>query len=425
MVDIARARSKAHHWTRRMSLVGVLGATAVWGADSLLRLQPATPTVSETVFFGTVTRGEMVREVVGRGPLVPVDVTVVTTQVDGQISDVPLEPGTEVETGTVLIVMKEPPIERRLIEAKRAVRSAEADRDRLELLLEQTDLDLRSSLAQALATWQEKKEDAEMKEMLANRGFISGRDSRLARVNAERTLTLLELQVARVENLRKTNQIQLHDKEEAIARAKDELLDRQHELEALTVRATTRGILQELGPSLSDRWDVGQRIEAGTRVAKIIDPMRLKAVIEVPDVQAREVIRGQAVVIDTRTAEVPGRVLRIDPAVRDGRVAIDVELLNKLPPGARPDLEVYGKIQIEHLNDVLRLSPRPGTSEPDTTVSLFRVHADGKSAERVGARLGRGTLNMIEIVEGLEEGDRIIVSDMSRYDEMDRVTLPQ
>lgn len=425
MVDIARSGAKARQWSWKVSLAGFLGATAVWGADGLLRLEPAAPTVGETVFLGTVTRGEIVREVSGQGPLVPVDVTLVTAEVGGQIVDVRLEPGTEVDQGAVLIVMHEPAIERRLVEARRALRSAEAERDRFRLLLEQTELDLRTALAQALAAWQEKKEEAEMKEMLANRGFVSGRDYRVARAHAERTLTLLELQVARVENLRKTNLIQMADKAEAISRVNEELLDRQHEVEALTIRATTHGILQELGPSLGERWDVGQRIAAGARVAKITDPTKLKAVIEVPDVQAREVIRGQAVEIDTRTAKVPGRVLRIDPAVRDGRVAIDVELLDELPSGARPDLEVYGKIQIERLDNVLRLSPRPGTSQPDTTVSLFRVTPDGKSAERVQARLGRGSLNVIEIVEGLKEGDRVIVSDMSRYDEMDQVVLPQ
>ncbi|MBI3467417.1 MAG: HlyD family efflux transporter periplasmic adaptor subunit [Planctomycetes bacterium] len=424
MVDVIRQRSKTRNWAWRVLLLGLVGATGVWGADGLLRLEPASPRIGEAIFFGTVVRGPMVREVSGRGPLAPTEVTLVTADVGGQIVDVPLEPGVEVEPGAVLLAMKDPAIERNLLEAQRALRSAEADRDRFNLLLEQDELDVRTTLAQADAAWQEKKEEAEMKEMLANRGFISGRDSRLARVHAERALTLLELQVARVENLRKTSAIQLQDKEAAIARAHDDVRERQRQLGALSVRATTRGILQELGPSLSERWEVGQRVTAGARVAKITDPRKLKAVIEVSDVQAREVMRGQAVVIDTRTAEVPGRVMRIDPAIREGKVAIDVELLADLPPGARPDLEVFGKIEIERLNDVLHLTPRPVMSEPESIAILFRVTAGDGSAERVRARFGRASLDAIEIVEGLQVSDRVIVSDTSGYEDVDRVLLP-
>jgi HlyD family secretion protein len=151
----------------------------------------------------------------------------------------------------------------------------------------------------------------------------------------------------------------------------------------------------------------------------------LMAVIEVSDIQAREVIRGQAVEIDTRTARVPGRVTRIDPAIREGKVAIDVELLGELPPGARPDLEVYGKIELERLKDVLILRPRPVASEPDSTADLFRVAIDGLSADRGRVRLGRASIDAIEIVDGLQAGDRIIVSDLSSYEDADHILLPQ
>ena len=425
MVDVIRQRSKARSWVRRALLICLVGATAVWGADGLRRLEPASPLLAEAVFYGTVTRGELIREVSGRGSLIPVDVTLITAEVGGQVVDVPVQPGIEVEPGDVLLVLKDQVLERNVLEAKRTLRSVEADCARFKLLCEQDELDLRTAIAQAHATWQEKREEADMKEQLGRRGDISVRDYRLARVHAELTLTLLELQVTRLENMRKTSAILLQDKEAAISRAQDDLRERERYLEALTVRATTRGILQELGPSLSDRWDVGQRVPAGARLAKITDPAHLKAVIEVSDVQAREVIHGQAVEIDARTTKVVGRVARVDPAIREGKVAIDVELAGDLPPGARPDLEVYGKIEIERLENVLVLRPRPVTAEPGAALSLFRVAPDGLSAQRVEVRLGRGSLDAIEVVEGLGEGDRVIVSDLSGYETIDQIRLPQ
>jgi hypothetical protein len=228
-----------------------------------------------------------------------------------------------------------------------------------------------------------------------------------------------------VENSQKTRDIQLQEKQAAVDRATDEVADRERDFAALTIRATCDGILQELGSSNTERWDVGQRIGAGLRVAKITDPQNLKAVIEVADVQAREVTQGQKVVIDTRTAEIPGRVTRVDPAVRAGQVAVDVELLDALPPGARPDLEVYGKIEIERLDDVLQLSPRPVMAAPNSTVELFRARPGAPLAERVSVRLGRGSLNAIEIVSGLVEEDRVVVSETKLFEDEVRVRLPR
>jgi multidrug resistance efflux pump len=424
MTDVIRHRSKTRVWSRRAVLFSLLGATGVWGAEGLWRLEPAPPLVSEVVFFGTVTRGEMVREISGRGPLVPVEVALVTAEVGGQVVEVPVQPGIEVDQGDVLLVMKDPAIERSVVEAQRTLRSTEADCERFKLLREQEDLDVRTAVAQAHATWEQTREEAEMKEMLGKRGFVSGRDYRLARVHADRALAVLDLQVARLDNLRKTSAILLQDKQAAIARAQDDLQERQRHQQALTVRAATRGVLQELGPSLSERWEVGQRVSAGARVAKITDPANLKAVIEVSDVQAREVVRGQAVEIDARTAKVRGRVVRIDPAIREGRVAVDVELLSGLPPGARPDLEVYGKIEIERLEDVLILRPRPVIAEAGIPITLFRVAPDGRSAQRVHVRIGKASVDAVEVVEGLQAGDRVIVSDLSGYENADRILLP-
>jgi hypothetical protein len=324
----------------------------------------------------------------------------------------------------VLIVMQDLTIERNLIEAQRSLKAAESERDRYKLLLEQQELDLRATTAQARANWEEARSEADMKGQLAAQGLISAREDQLARTRADRTWTLLELQVARVENPQKTNARLFLKKHAAVERAIDVVSDRQRECDSLMIRATTKGILQELGPSLAARWEVGQRIASGARVAKITDPRNLKAALGVTDVQAREVMTGLLVTIDTHSALIPGRVVRVDSAVREGKVAVDVELAGELPAGARPDLEVYGKIEIERLHDVLQLSPRPGLAESESTISLFRVAPGGDYAERATVRLGRGTLNAVEVREGLQAGDQVIVSDMRRYDEADRVLLP-
>jgi HlyD family secretion protein len=425
MPDFARRPAKTRKWLWQCLVAAPLAVSAFWGTTHLAQLQPAAPTLEGMVIYGTVTRGPMVREVSGRGPLVPVSVTIVTADIAGQVAEVFFQPGVALEKGTVLVRVTDPVVERNLVEAKRSLISAESERDRFKLLLEQQELDLRAQTAQARAAWEDAKGEAEMKGHLAELGLISTRENRLTRLRSERSWSLLELQLARVENSQKTNALQFKEKEAAVARANDVVADRTRDVESLQIRATKSGILQELGPNPVDRWEIGQRIPAGGRVAKITDPSKLKAIIDVSDVHAKEVIQGLLVVIDMRTAKVPGRVARVDPAVRDGKVAVEVELLGDLPPGARPELEVYGNIEIERLDDVLQLAPPPVIVGLGGTTGLFRVNPDGLSAERVAVQLGRAALHSVEVENGLQEKDRIIVSDMSGYDDANRVLLPR
>lgn len=367
----------------------------------------------------------MVREVSGHGPLVPVSVTIVTADVAGQIAEVCFQPGVTVEMGTVLVRLDDPDVERNLVDARRALAAAESEHDRYELLLKQQELDLRAQTEQARAAWEDAKDEAEMKARLAELGLISTRENRLSRLRSQRSWGLFELQLARVENSQKTNALQLEEKEAAVVSARDVVADRVRDVESLQIRATASGILQELGPTSAERWDIGQRIPVGGRVAKITDPRKLMAIIGVSDVHAKEVTSGQSVVVDTRTAEVPGRVTRVDPGVRDGRVAVEVELLGDLPPGARPDLEVYGRIEIERLDNALQLAPRPVMTRVGSTTGLFRVSANGLAAEKIAVQLGRTSLSSVEVINGLQVNDRVIVSDMSNYDDTARVLLPR
>jgi len=431
--DIPRRRSSTLRWLRFALLFLALLAGSMWALKHFMRLERAVPKVSGTILFGKVTRNTLVREVSGRGPLVPLHITIVTANVGGQVAEVLVQPGVEVQIDTPLIVMTDLIIERNLVEAKRSLTSAEIERDRFQLSLEQQDFSLRSETLQAYATWEDAKADAEIKGQLAKAGVISQREYQLSSQRAERNLQFLELQLARVENSHKTSALQMREKEAAIARAKDVVADRQRDVDALTIKATTSGILQELGPTsgTAERWDVGQRISAGGRVAKITDPKQLKAVIEVTDVQAKEVLQGQSVTVDTRSAQlsarnaqISGRVTRVAPSVRDGRVAVDVELIGELPSGARPDLEVFGIIEIDRVDNALQLTPCPFIPGSNNIVGLFRVTPNRAFAERVTVQLGRISLNTVEILSGLNDGDEVIISDMSRYENVTRVKLP-
>jgi HlyD family secretion protein len=425
MADIARPRSKARRWVRQFAIAAPLAVSAVWGTTHLAQLKPAAPSVDGTVLFGTVTRGPLVREISGQGPLVPVSVTIVTADISGQVAEVYVQPGIAVEQGTVLVRMTDPVVERNLVEARRSLTSAESDRDRFKLLLEQQELDLRAATAEARARWEDAKGEADMKGQLAELGLISARENRLTKMRAERSWSLLELQLARVENSQKSSALQVQEREAAVARARDVVADRTRDVEALQIRATTGGILQELGSASSDRFVIGQRIQTGNRIAKIADSRELKAEIDVLDMQAKEVMPGQSVVIDTRPVKVPGQITRVYPGVRDGKVTVEVALKGELPAGARPDLIVTGKIEIERLEDVLQLSPPPVIAGQNSKVKLFRIAPDGASADQVAVQLGRSSLSAVEIVSGLQEKDRVIVSEMSHYDEATRVLLSQ
>ena len=421
-MDIKRQRSKRRGWFRTgvviLLVISLVGLTSF----ALSRLEPAVPTDQRSVMYGTVERGTMVREIPGTGSLVPIEITYVTAAVGGRVTNIALEPGVEVEESTVLIEMDDPQIERNVVEAERSLKSVEAERQRFELLLEKESLDLKAATAGARARWEEANNQAQMDTELARKGLKSDRERRLSKSRAEQNWTLYELQLARVDNSQQSNKIQLSEKQVAVERAQAVLEDRKREREELTVRATTTGILQQLGPTPTSRLEAGQRVTAGSVVAVITNPQKLKAVLNISEVQARDVTIGQSVTIDTRSAVIPGHVIRIDPAVQNGTVAVDVELLDELPRGARPDLSVNGTIEIERLEDVLYVD-RPVYSQSESTVSLFQVGPDGLSAVRTEIEFGRSSVNTIEVRRGLEEGDRVILSDMKRWDDVDRVRL--
>ncbi len=422
MVDVIRKESKTRRTFRTSIIIVVVTCLGVGTAIGLSSLEPALPTFERSaVILDTVTRGNLIREVDGSGTLVPVEVTLVTAEVGGQVLEVCVDPGIEVTPDTKLLMLRDPQLERAVRSAERDLEAANAELERFKLQQQSLRLDLRVSIASARANYEEAREQAELDEAMSRRGVKSLRQWRLSVDKAKRNQMLFEVQVERAANSLKTNEIQLEGKQDAIERAQDRLAERQEQLEALLVKAGTSGILQQLGPN-GGGLEVGQRISQGSVVAKISNPQELQAILAVSQVQARDVVVGQPATIDTRSAIIEGSVKRIDPAVQNDRVAVEIELHGELPKGARPDLSVVGLIETARLGDVLHVR-KPLYCQENSHMEVFRLGADGETLFRSTVELGRGTMHSIEVIAGLAEGDQIVVSDTIRWENYDRVRL--
>jgi HlyD family secretion protein len=421
-VDVIRKHSKARRGFRlgliSIVVVGLLGA----GTAGVSLLEPALPEIDRsTVIVDTVQRGTMVRQVLGSGTLVPVDVTWVTAEVGGQVLEVFVEPGIDVTPDKELIKLQDQQLDRAVRDAERDVEAAKAELERFKLQQQSLQYDLKVAIATARANYEEAREQAEIDETMARRGLKSPRQWQFSLDRAERNQMLFEVQLDRAANSVKTLDIQLEERNDAIERAKDRLAERRELQEALIVKAGTDGVLQQLGLA-GNGLEVGQRVAPGAVVAKISNPTQLKAVIFVSQVQARDVVAGQPATIDTHNGLVEGRVTRVDPQVLNDRVSVDVELIGGLPPGARPDLSVEGLIEVARLEDVLHVR-KPVYSQENGRLEIFRLHGDDTIASRATVEFGCGTVHSIEVTAGLQEGDRIVVSDTTRWKSFDMVRL--
>lgn len=421
-MDVTRTPSKVRKGMRWALLLLALTIFLSAATAGLSFLEPALPTFDRSAMVvDAVQQGTLVREISGSGTLVPVDITWITAEVGGQVLEVSVEPGIEVTADTVLLKLRDPQLERAVREAERNVESAKADLARFELQQESMQLDLKVAIANARANFEEAREEAEIDEAMVRRGLKSPRQWRFSKSRAERNRMTFEVQIERATNSVKTQRIQHTEKEDAVARAEDRLEERREQQAALIVKAGTEGILQQLG-STGGGLEVGQRVAQGAVVAIISNPKQLKAVLSVSQVQARDVVVGQPATIDTRSGIVAGRVSRIDPAVQNDRVTVEVELLGELPKGARPDLSVEGLIEVARLDDVLHVR-KPVYSQDNGRLEVFRLDSDGETATRTMVEFGRGTVHSIEVVAGLKEGDQLVVSDTTRWKTFDQVRL--
>lgn len=403
---------------RKKILLGVLGAAALAAVTIFVaRLEPAAPAVDrEVLLFGTVERGSFVRQVRGPGRLVPERIVFISAVSGGRVERVHVQPGTEVTEGTLLLELGNPDVELEALQAQQQLTSARAELVELERRLRSDLLAQEARVAAVRAEHAEAARRAEADSALLARQLISRNEAQRTRERAEALRIELDTETRRLELLRESLGRQLAVQEEQVERLESIQAYQRRRVASMRVASPADGVLQDLD------LEVGQFVQSGTTLARVAQPGRLKAEIQVPETQARDVQIGQAALIDTRTDTIPGRVRRVDPNVQNGSVLVEVSLEGEPPPGARPDLSVDGTIEIERLDDVLHVD-RPAYGSSHATVSLFRVVNDGSDAVRTTVRLGRSSVNRIEVVEGLEEGDVIVLSDMSRYDDADRVRI--
>ncbi len=414
--DIAR-KKRRQRIAYSVAALGVLAAITI----GLSRLKPAAPLV-ENVWSDTVKRGPFLRQVHGNGTLVPEQTLWIPTQNAGRVERIFVLPGTAVKADTVLVELSNPEVKQAAFDAEWALKGAEAQLTNLLAQLETKRLDQQSAVAQAEASYSSAKLNFEVDDKLARLGLGKDVDRKQSKIAADELAKLLAIQKEQAKISVNANNAQLAVQEATVAQLNAKLQLARQEVDALQIRAGIDGVLQKLGDPTVSTLQVGQQLGAGATVAQVTDPTRLKAQIQIAETQARDVQLGQPAEIDTRNGIIPGQVMRIDPAVQNGTVTVDVKLEGPLPKGARPDLSVDGTIQLEKLENVLYVG-RPVQGQPESTIGLFKLVDGGKEAMRVPVKLGSGSVSTIEILSGLKAGDQVILSDMSAYDSYDRVRL--
>jgi multidrug resistance efflux pump len=402
---------------RRLVLIFAGVALVVATTVALARLEPAAPTVDRaTIWTDTVRQGPMVRQVRGNGNLVPEQIRYITTLTPGRVERVLARPGTVVEPGTVLLELSNPDVHIQALQAEQQLTAAEAQLVNLRTSLEDQRLTQEAAVAAARSEYEEALRQIKANEELAREGLIAAMELSRARDRAAELEIRLNVEQKRLELLTASIEDQLAVQREQVQRLRAIAEFQRSQVESMTVRAGADGVLQELS------LEVGQWVVPGENLAVVAQPGRLKAVLRIPETQAKDVVLHQPATIDTRNGVVPGKVMRIDPAVQNGTVAVEVALEGPLPPGARPDLSIDGTIEVERLDDVLFVG-RPAYGQAESTIGLFKLEPGGKSAARVTVRLGRSSVSTIEVVDGLQPGDVVILSDMSQWDSYDRVRL--
>jgi len=405
----------------RRGLIATTGLILVAGITvGVSRLKPAAPGVDRrTLWLDKVKRGPMLREVRGVGTLVSEDILLVTAVVAGRVTRILVEPGTPVEPNTVLLVLDNPELELELFNAETQWKSAVANERAQKASLRADLLQRKAGLAQHQAGYDEAQLTLEVHEKEYENDLISLQQITLSRARVKQTENLLEINRQCLEMYeQETMPAQLADTEATVAKAKSFYDLKRKQVESLHVRAGAPGVLAQI----ANKIEPGQYVTGSTIVAKITNPRKLKAQLKVPEAQARDVTIGLVAEVDTHHGTVQGKVSRIDPTVMDGNVTVDVSLGGVLPQGARPDLSVVGTITIEKLDDVLNVG-RPVFASSEGPSELFKVVEDGRHAVRSRVQFGRTSVSTIEVVEGLEIGDEIILSDMSQWDGCDRIRL--
>jgi multidrug resistance efflux pump len=414
-VDIPRA--PAERGRKRLLYGGLAVLGLVLATLGLKSLKPAAPSVDRAaVWIDSVQRGPLLIEVRGPGTLVPERVRWISAVTAGRVEKRLAEPGQEVNPETELLELSNPDVQLEALESERQLTVAQADRVNLRTNLETTRLNQEAAVAAAKAAYNDAKRNAEASSDLAKKELISAMEASRAQDRVVELQTRYEVEQKRLEVMTDAAASQLRLQDAQVGRLNAVTDFQRGRIRSMKVMAGTHGILQELP------LEVGQWAQSGAVLARLVEPGRLKAVLRIPETQAKDLTLGQPAAIDTRNGIVRGAVARIDPAVQNGTVTVDVRLEGEMPRGARPDLSVDGTIQVERLNNVLHVG-RPAYGQANSTVGLFKLSPDGTEATRVNVRLGRTSVNTVEVLGGLQPRDKVIISDMSRWDGVDRVRV--
>jgi HlyD family secretion protein len=420
-MDVKRPARK----NRRRMKLAAYAALAVLAVAlityGLSRLKPAAPSVERGVIVtDTVKRGQMLLQVHGMGTLVPEEVRQIAAPVEGRVEQIFVKAGTEVSAGTVLVELGNPTIRQQAVDVEYQVKSAEADLNNLRARLDSDRMAQQAATAQVESEYNQARIQLDTDEQLGKEGLVPLLTLRISRVRVQQLANRLEIEKKRVLTAKQSADAQVAAQQTHIEQLRAQLRLNQENVASLQVRAGTNGVLQEVTVV------AGQQITPGTNIARVADPSSLKAALQIPETQIKDITLGQPAAIDTRSgggSVVAGRVQRIDPAARNGTVIVDVQLQGALPQGARPDLSVDGTIELARLDSVLYVGRPASGGGAQSNITLFKLDADGHTAVRVPVKLGRASVSTVEVLDGLREGDTVILSDTQQWDGVDRLRI--
>jgi HlyD family secretion protein len=418
-MDIERPEFKRQKRRRQIAWLAAGSLLLVAVTVAVSRLKPAAPEVERsTVWTDTVKRGSMLRQVRGLGSLIPSQefTRQIPAETEATVVRIRMLPGSQVKADTVLIEMSNPQVEQAALDANLQLKAAEAEYQSLGVRLQSDLMNQKAGAATVTADYSQARLQSETDKALYDLGVISGLAYKNSKSKADELTTRNNIEDERLDINQKAIESQLAEQQAKVDEIRALAVLKQKQLDALKVRAGIEGVLVDLP------LQVGQHVLPGTMLAKVVQPDHLIAELKIAETQARDVQISQPALVDTHNGTVAGTVMRVDPAVQNGTVTVDVKLTGELPKGARPDLSVDGTIDLERLDDVLYVG-RPAFGQESSTISLFKVDPDGKGAVRVPVKVGRASVNSIQILEGLREGDTVILSDMSRSDNTDRIRL--
>ena len=418
-MDISRPDIRKKKLRRQIALGAVAIVVLAAVAFFVVRLKPAAPVVDRaTIWTDTVKRGPLLRQVRGPGTLVPREdkIRLIPAETEATVVRIRVLPGAKVEPDTLLMDLVDPTLQQELLDAQLQLKGAVADLTNTRAKLESDLMTQKAGAATVSADNKQAQLQSSTDKSLYDLGVISGLSYSASKGKADELTTRNDLEKERLTLNEKAIATQIAVQQTKVDQARALLGLKQKQLDALSVRAGIGGVLVELD------HQVGEHVAPGTTLAKVVQPDQLKASLKIAETQARDIQIGQPAEIDTHNGVIDGKVMRIDPAVVAGTVTVDVELAGALPLGARPDLSVDGTIDLDRMTDVLYVG-RPAFGNENSTISLFKLSADGKTAVRVPVKVGRASVNSIQVLEGLQDGDTVILSDMSRWDSTDRIRL--